>query len=70
MEATKLELWCEAMWQYIGYTPKIARRELAFTDYKIGDEVFQVPITPVQGVDQFKEDFLTYWAGGKMNAEN
>lgn len=62
--ATKLELWCEGWWRDLGYKPKILRRELAFTDYKIGSEVFQVPLVPVQGTEQFRADFLARWRDG------
>lgn len=61
VQATKLELWCEATWRELGYTPQILRREYAFTDYKIGSAIFQVPLVPVQGTEQFKREFLDRW---------
>ena len=71
LQATRLELWCEAWWRDHGWKVKILHRELAFTEYEIssarGRLHYQVPLVPVQGSRQFEEDFLSYWTGRDLH---
>ena len=62
---TRLELWCEKWWRDHGWEVRLIRRELAFSRYELtghnGRSQYVVPLVPVQGSDNFRRDFESYW---------